>query len=158
MRRLVGSDAFIALAGGSAPVFPPVTRLDAARAAVDPGRVGPGPGDATPPETVDVLSGSPLAGQPAFLLLALVTVTAAGLGLLISLQAYQGYRRARSRRLLFLSAGVVLLTLVPFLVTVAGAVLAGATTLTNLSYPVALVTRTAEVLGLLAILYSLQQG
>jgi hypothetical protein len=108
--------------------------------------------------TTDVLSGSPLAGQPAFLLLALVTVTGAGLGLLISLQAYQGYRQARSSRLLFLAVGVVLLTLVPFLLTVVGAVLAGATTLTNLSYPVALVTRTAEVLGLLAVLYSLQQG
>jgi hypothetical protein len=108
--------------------------------------------------TTDVLSGSPLAGHPALLLLALVTVTAAGLGLLISLQAYRGYRQARSRRLLFLAVGVVLLTLVPFLLTVAAAVVAGTTTLTDLSYPVALVTRTAEVLGLLAILYSLQQG
>jgi D-alanyl-lipoteichoic acid acyltransferase DltB (MBOAT superfamily) len=111
-----------------------------------------------PAGAADVLSGSPLAGQPAFLLLALVTVTGAGLGLLISLQAYQGYRQARSSRLLFLAVGVVLLTLVPFLLTVVAAVLAGATTLTNLSYPVALVTRTAEVLGLLAVLYSLQQG
>jgi hypothetical protein len=108
--------------------------------------------------TAGVLAGSPLAGHPALLLLALVTVTAAGLGILISLQAYRGYRQARSRRLLFLAVGVVLLTLVPFLLTLAAAVLAGATTLTDLSYPVALVTRTAEVLGLLAILYSLQQG
>ena len=108
--------------------------------------------------TTDVLSGSPLAGRPAFLLLALVTVTGVGLGLLISLQAYRGYRQAQSSRLLFLAVGVVLLTLVPFLLTVVGAVLAGATTLTDLSYPVTLVTRTAEVLGLLAVLYSLQQG
>jgi hypothetical protein len=136
MRRLVGSDAVVVGRPG-APVG-----HDAGLAA----------------GTTDVLSGSPLAGHPALLLLALVTITAAALGVLISLQAYRGYRQARSRRLLFLAVGVVLLTLVPFLLTVAAAVLAGATTLTDLSYPVALVTRTAEVLGLLAVLYSLQQG
>lgn len=72
------------------------------------------------------------------------------LGLFIARKAYQGYRATQSMPMLWLSVGIVLLTAVP---AVLSAVL---TTLTAVpGYLVVLATNGAEILGLIAIAYSL---
>lgn len=77
-------------------------------------------------------------------------VVSALLGLFIARKAYHGYRETRSMPMFWLSVGIVLLTAVP---AVLSAVL---TTLTALpGYLVVLATNGAEILGLVAIAYSL---
>jgi hypothetical protein len=72
------------------------------------------------------------------------------LGLLIARKAYQGYLETRSKPMLYLAVGIVLLTAVPALLS---SVL---TTLTPLpGYIVVLVTNSSEIFGLLTIVYSL---
>lgn len=72
------------------------------------------------------------------------------LGLVIARKAYQGYTATRSKPMLYLAVGIVLLTAVPALLS---------TVLTNLTvlpgYQVVLVTNGAEILGLLSVAYSL---
>lgn len=72
------------------------------------------------------------------------------LGLVIARKAYQGYATTRSKPMLYLAVGIVLLTAVPALLS---------TVLTNLTalpgYQVVLVTNGAEILGLLSVAYSL---
>jgi hypothetical protein len=72
------------------------------------------------------------------------------LGVVIAWKAYAGYAATRSKPMLFLAVGVVLLTAVPALLS---------TVLTNFTvlpaFLVVLVTNGAEILGLLAIAYSL---
>jgi hypothetical protein len=72
------------------------------------------------------------------------------LGLAIAWKAYAGYAATQSKPMLYLAAGIVLLTAVPALLS---------TVLTNLTglagFLVVLVTNGAEILGLLAIAYSL---
>lgn len=71
------------------------------------------------------------------------------LGTVIAVQAYRGYRRNDSRPMLYLSVGLSLLTLVPFLANVALAT-AGVDRVV-----VALAENFARLLGLVAITYSL---
>ncbi|SDN11550.1 hypothetical protein SAMN04487949_3422 [Halogranum gelatinilyticum] len=72
------------------------------------------------------------------------------LGLVIARKAFQGYRRNASKPMLFLAAGIVLLTAVPAVLSL---FLSNFTGLP--SYQVVLVTNGSELLGLLAIAYSL---
>jgi hypothetical protein len=72
------------------------------------------------------------------------------LGVAIAWKAYAGYAATQSKPMLYLAGGIVLLTAVPALLS---------TVLTNLTglpgFLVVLVTNGAEILGLLAIAYSL---
>jgi hypothetical protein len=72
------------------------------------------------------------------------------LGLAIAWKAYTGYAATRSKPMLYLAAGIVLLTAVPALLS---------TVLTNFTglpgFLVVLATNGAEILGLLAVAYSL---
>ena len=88
---------------------------------------------------------------PLFELLTVATLfLVALLGTVIAYQAYRGYRRNDSPSMLYLASGLLLLTLVPFLLNVA---------LTTLASTDQVVTIFAEnvsrLLGLVAIMYSL---
>jgi hypothetical protein len=72
------------------------------------------------------------------------------LGLVIARKAYQGYRRNASPPMLYLAAGIVLLTAVPAVLSL---FLSTFTALPN--YLVVVATNGSELLGLLAIAYSL---
>lgn len=80
----------------------------------------------------------------------LLAISTAILGLYISYQAYRGYQRNRSRPMLFLAVGIVLLTFVPSL---AGTVAANL----DLAPDASLVLSSAsQLVGLLAILYGIK--
>jgi hypothetical protein len=90
-------------------------------------------------------------GDPAQVLVVLTTfLLAALLGLVIARKAYQGYRRNASLPMLYLAAGIVLLTAVPAVLSL---FLSTFTDLPN--YLVVVVTNGSELLGLVAIAYSL---
>ncbi len=72
------------------------------------------------------------------------------IGTLIAVQAYRGYRRNDSRPMLFLAVGLLLLTLVPFVLNVALNTLASPEQVT-----VVFLENVSRLLGLLAITYSL---
>jgi hypothetical protein len=77
-------------------------------------------------------------------------VLSALLGLFIARKAYQGYRRNDSGPMLYLAIGIVLLTAVPAILSV------GLSTFSALpGSVVVLVTNLSELLGLVAIAYSL---
>ncbi|WP_233752181.1 MULTISPECIES: hypothetical protein [Halostella] len=80
-------------------------------------------------------------------------VASAALGLLVATLAYRGYARHGSRRMLFLSVGVVLLTTVPFVLSYGIAWASAATD----AQVLASVTAT-NVAGLAAIAISLRGG
>lgn len=92
-----------------------------------------------------------------YLILLAVTLGAMMLGLFIAFQAYRGYRRNRSRRMLFLALGLGLLTVVPFalslVITFVGQQLGFGPYIYTYWLPI--VTRLAEIGGLGCILYSL---
>lgn len=72
------------------------------------------------------------------------------LGTIIAYQAYRGYRRNDAPSMLYLAIGLVLLTLVPFLVNVT------ITTFTGLDQIVMVfIENVSRLLGLVAITYSL---
>ncbi|MFB6159700.1 MAG: hypothetical protein ABEJ61_00810 [Haloferacaceae archaeon] len=79
----------------------------------------------------------------------LFAVTAV-LGLLVAYRAYQGYRRNRSEPMLYLAAGLVLVTAVPPLLSL---VLSNATALAG--WLVVLAMTASQTAGLVSILYSL---
>ena len=81
------------------------------------------------------------------LFLALVSVV---LGLYIAYQAYRGYRRNRSRPMLFLAAGIVLLTFVPAVIST---VVANVELITGSGLILGMVSR---IFGLLSILYAIK--
>ena len=84
--------------------------------------------------------------------LAVTTVTAlltAVVGGFVAYQAYRGYRRNASRAMLFLAAGILLLTTVPFLLKQPLVVLSVASTA-----EAELVAQGCRVGGLLAVLYA----
>jgi hypothetical protein len=80
----------------------------------------------------------------------------AAVGLFIALLAARGVRRERSRKMLFLSAGMILLFGAAYLTALVGSLLAQvqAISLPQESY-VVLVVRSFQFVGLLAIAYSL---
>lgn len=100
----------------------------------------------------------PAQGYVGYLVLLAVTLGALVLGLFIAFQAYRGYRRNRSRRMLFLALGLALLTVAPFalslVVTFAGQRLGFGPSFYMYWLPIA--TRFVEICGLGCILYSLQ--
>ena len=104
-----------------------------------------------------VLQIEPAQGYVEYLVLLTVTLGALLLGLFIAFQAYRGYRRNRSRRMLFLALGLVLLTVAPFalslVVTFAGQRLGVGSRVYTYWLPLA--TRLVEIVGLGSILYSL---
>lgn len=97
-------------------------------------------------------------GYVDYLVLLVVTLAAMLLGLFIVFQAYRGYRRNQSRRMLFLAVGLTLLTVAPFalslVVTFLGQQVGAGSRTYTFWLPVS--TRLVELAGLLAILYSLK--
>jgi hypothetical protein len=90
-------------------------------------------------------------GDTAQVLVVLATfLLSALLGLVIARKAYQGYRRNASPPMLYLAAGIVLLTAVPAVLSL---FLSTFTGLPN--YLVVVATNGSELLGLVAIAYSL---
>lgn len=87
-----------------------------------------------------------------------VTSVAMVLGLFIVFQAYRGYRRNDSRRMLFLALGLALLTVAPFAVSIAvasvGRPLGFGPRIYTFFLPVA--SRLLEIAGLACLLYSLR--
>ena len=100
----------------------------------------------------------PAQGYVGYLVLLAVTLGALVLGLFIAFQAFRGYRRNQSRRMLFLAAGLALLTVAPFalslVVTFAGQWLGFGPRVYAYWLPIA--TRLVEICGLGCLLYSLQ--
>lgn len=95
----------------------------------------------------------PLAAIPAVRLTTLVNALSAGVGLFVAIQAYRGYLRHASRPMLFLAAGIGLLTVVPF--TVEHALV----TLTDLIDAAGiLLLFVVQILGLASILYALTRA
>lgn len=84
--------------------------------------------------------------------LAVTTVTAlltAVVGGFVAYQAYRGYRRNDSRAMLFLAAGILLLTTIPFVLKQPLVLLSLMTTA-----EAELTARTCRVSGLVAVLYA----
>ena len=106
---------------------------------------------------VSALQLEPAQGYIEYLVLLAVTLGALMLGLFIAFQAYRGYRRNQSRRMLFLALGLALLTVAPFAlsltVTFAGQRLGLGSRVYTYWLPLA--TRLVEIAGLGSILYSL---
>ncbi|MFC4550484.1 MULTISPECIES: DUF7521 family protein [Halorussus] len=92
-----------------------------------------------------------------YLVLLGVTSVAMVLGLFIVFQAYRGYRRNASRRMLYLALGLALLTVAPFALSIAVASLGRTLGLGPRTYTFFLpvTTRLVEIAGLGCILYSL---
>lgn len=92
-----------------------------------------------------------------YLILLAVTLGAMMLGLFIAFQAYRGYRRNQSRRMLFLALGLGFITVVPFalslLITFVGQRFGFGPYVYTYWLPIT--TRLIEIGGLGCILYSL---
>ena len=72
-------------------------------------------------------------------------------GLFIAYQAYRGYRRNRSRPMLFISLGFVLVLGVPFALLLVFLVVPS-----NLQLGLAAITQVSEIVGLGCIVYALR--
>ncbi|MGM0606305.1 MAG: DUF7521 family protein [Halobacteriota archaeon] len=104
-------------------------------------------------------TGAAQAGVEYLVILGL-SLVAVCLGLYIVFQAYRGYRRNESRRMLYLAVGLALLTVVPFVVSILATAIgqwAGASDRTYAFY-VPVLTRLLEISGLSVIVYSLYAG
>lgn len=92
-----------------------------------------------------------------YLGLVAATLIAMTLGLMIVFQAYRGYRRNESQRMLYLAAGLGFVTIVPFTISLGFALLdplvPNASLIQTSILP--LVSRLLEIIGLCLILYSL---
>ena len=86
-----------------------------------------------------------------------ITLVAMVLGLYIVFQAFRGYRRNESRRMLFLALGLALVTVAPFALSIGAASLGNTLGLGSrlYSFYLPVTSRLIEVCGLLCILYSL---
>lgn len=95
-----------------------------------------------------------------YLTLLAATMVAAVLGLMIVFQAYRGYRRNDSQRMLYLAVGLALITVAPFLLSIVVTVFAPALSSGGLllSYVLPIASRVLEISGLLLILYSLYRS
>ena len=92
-----------------------------------------------------------------YLALLAATMLASLLALIIVFQAYRGYRRNQSRRMLYLAVGLALITVAPFALSLVFTVIAPALESGPflLSSVLPLATRLLEIAGLALILYSL---
>lgn len=90
-------------------------------------------------------------------LLLSATLIALGLALFIVFHAYRGYRRNDSPRMLYLAAGLCLLTVVPLSLWIAVTSLGQAVALDSRirAFYLPIAVRGSEIVGLLALLYSL---
>lgn len=96
-------------------------------------------------------------GAAGYLILLTLTLVAIVMGLYIVFQAYRGYRRNDSQRMLFLAVGLAFLTVIPFALSLVVAGVGqrlGFEPRVYTSY-VPILSRTLEICGLGAILYSL---
>ncbi|OTF01924.1 hypothetical protein B4589_015375 (plasmid) [Halolamina sp. CBA1230] len=102
----------------------------------------------------------PTTSSVLYLALLAATLLAATLGLIIVFQAYRGYRRNDSRRMLYLAAGLALITVAPFFLSIVFTVVAPALDSGDLllSFVLPLASRVLEISGLLLILYSLYRS
>jgi hypothetical protein len=89
-----------------------------------------------------------------YLVLLAATLVATALGLLIVFQAYRGYRRNNSRRMLYLAAGLGLIIVAPFALSLVFTLLVPGDELL-MSYALPLGSRLLEISGLGLIIYSL---
>jgi len=92
-----------------------------------------------------------------YVLLLAVTLLAIVLSLSIVLQAYRGYRRNASRPMRYLAVGLVLLTVVPFTISVVVASVGPRLGFEPVvyTYYAPVLSRIVEIGGLASILYSL---
>ncbi|GAB6879054.1 hypothetical protein JCM17823_13280 [Halorubrum gandharaense] len=92
-----------------------------------------------------------------YLSLLAATLIASALGLIIVFQAYRGYRRNDSQRMLYLAAGLALITVAPFGISLLFTLLAPNLESGEflLSYVLPMSSRLFEITGLCLILYSL---
>ncbi|WP_455032226.1 DUF7521 family protein [Haloarcula terrestris] len=94
---------------------------------------------------------------PYSLLLLAVTLLAVGMGVFIVYQAYQGYRRSNRRQMLFLAAGLALITVVSpiasLLISIAGLQFRLDLIVYTLYSP--LVSNSIKIVGIGCIIYSL---
>jgi glycerol uptake facilitator-like aquaporin len=101
------------------------------------------------------------ASPPAFyfdyLVLLAVTLLAIILSLAIVFQAYRGYRRNQSQPMFYLAVGLVLLTVIPFVISLSVATLGPTLGFGPriYTYYAPILSRLIEVAGLITILYSL---
>jgi hypothetical protein len=106
---------------------------------------------------MNVLQANVNTGGSAELALLAVTLIAAGLALFIVFHAFRGYRRHKSRRMLFLAGGLALITVVPFLLSMLVTVVGYGTAFDASVYTFVLpmLQRVSQIAGLCSILYSL---
>lgn len=92
-----------------------------------------------------------------YLTLLAATLIASALGLIIVFQAYRGYRRNDSQRMLYLAIGLALITVAPFALSLVFTLLAPSLDSGEflLSYVLPMGSRLLEIAGLSLILYSL---
>lgn len=96
-------------------------------------------------------------GATVYLILLSLTLVAIGMGIHIVFQAYRGYRRNESRRMLFLAIGFAFLTIVPFVISLFVAGIGQRVGFASRVYTVyvPIGNRVLEIVGLSAIIYSL---
>lgn len=92
-----------------------------------------------------------------YLSLLAATLIASALGLVIVFQAYRGYRRNDSQRMLYLAIGFILITVAPFGLSLLFTLIAPEMENGDflLSYVLPMSSRLLEIGGLCLILYSL---
>lgn len=102
----------------------------------------------------------PVSEAALYLVLLTMTLVASGLGLIIVFQAYRGYRRNDSERMLFLAVGLALITIAPFGLSLLFTLIAPGTGSEELlmSYALPISSRVLEIVGLALILYSLYRS
>lgn len=95
--------------------------------------------------------------QSEYLLLLSATLIATGLALFIVFHAYSGYRRNNSTRMLYLVAGLCLITVVPMALSIGINSLGQSIGFQSRVYTfyLPLLSRISEIIGLCTLLYSL---
>ena len=101
--------------------------------------------------------GEPMLEAAGYLTLLVLTLAALVVGFVIVFQAYRGYRRSGSEPMRWLALGLFLLTVVPFVLSVAVTSVASELDAGRLAfvYGLPIASRLVELAGLCCILYSL---
>jgi len=87
---------------------------------------------------------------------AVVALVSTVLGLLVGYQAYRGFRRNDSPRMRYISAGLILLTAIPYTVSFVGTLLIRLDLLAAaMRSPIGLVARLVQLCGLVCLVYAL---
>lgn len=95
--------------------------------------------------------------QSDYLLLLSASLIALGLALFIVFHAYRGYRRNSSARMLYLAAGLCLITVVPMTLSIGVNSLGQVVNLSSQTYKfyLPLLSNISEIIGICILLYSL---